>query len=141
MIDVFDAATNLWTTIALPHLRDNATPVAVGDQVVFAGGFVRSGGQLATSNQVDIYHTATGQWTSAILSQATASVYSAVVGTTAFFLDDFKGDIDLYDAATGAWSRATLPATGPGALVAVAGKLAVFTSTAVNVFDPSIGRW
>src|SRR5437660_1529990 len=75
------AQTSAWSTATLSEARGVSATVAVGTQVLFAGG-VRGPG--AYSNVVDIYDALTDQWTTASLSEP-ESVRATRVGTKALF--------------------------------------------------------
>lgn len=102
----------------LSKSRSFLTAVAVGDQVLFAGGFIWTyypvpggGGSVYTHfNTVDIYDTRSGTWSIDSISIPRSRIGSASAGTKAFFAGGtlsqntpYTKRIDIYDAATKTW--------------------------------------
>lgn len=164
VVDIYDSATNNWTTDNLSEARDAFNAVVVGDLAMIAGGF---NGQKVT-NKVDIYHFSTGEWTTDTLSVARGNMTSTVVGTKAYFAGGVTQDsensniIDIYDSETGEWTIEYLPAGRAflGSINAATlkgkayfvngGHLNLFTSQweggfdRVDIYDPSASpgsRW
>ena len=110
IVDIYDAATGIWSTDVLVEPRRNLATTSVGTKVLFAGGF----GVNVRSRQVDIYDTATGRWNGAKLSLARSQLAATTVGDKAIFAGGMRSGresamVDIYDDATGTWSTARLP--------------------------------
>ena len=64
-VDVYDAATNSWSTMELSTARAEMVGAAAGNKVLFAGGVE---GFFGYSNRVDIYDASTNTWSVASLA-------------------------------------------------------------------------
>lgn len=121
-VDIYDAATNAWSTAELSQARFGMAAVTAGSKVFFAGGKVGDGVFMWTDTDwgtyyttVDIYDAATNTWSVAHLSEPRAGIAAATVGHKVFFAWGLKdahfassATVDIYDLATGAWSTARL---------------------------------
>jgi hypothetical protein len=120
VVDIYDAATGRWSTARLSEARVFLAAASVGSRALFAGGLVGTSGgaEARPSDRVDIYDSATGEWSTARLSQARAWLATAVVGSRVLFAGGSAGPsspqsrdsdvVDIYDAAMGQWSMARL---------------------------------
>ena len=70
-MDIYDAATGLWSTARLSEARWDLVATSVGTKAIFAGGLNTAGEYSAT---VDIFDVSTGNWTVAALSEARNSM-------------------------------------------------------------------
>lgn len=144
LVEIFDQSTGVWSTAHLSVGRDGPAAVAVGNKVVFAGGFANSSSQ---ENVVDIYDATTGVWNTAQLS-APGTVIAKVVGHKAYFLG--ASSLDIYDADMNTWSSSATPFTTSGSalnfqvvvtkLVVVDFSFATGRSRA-EVYDTVRNRW
>ncbi len=84
----------------------------------------------ASSNAVDVYNSATGAWTTALLSVARYDLAAASVGNVAFFAggaaDASFNAVDVYNSATGAWTTAQLSVARWYLAAASVGNVALF---------------
>ena len=110
-VDIFDVATNTWTSSQLSSKR-SPTGASAGNKVVFAGGDDQS-----PSTRVDIYDVFMGSWTTDELRSARHISQAAVLGYKIYFGGGSSGyfyggwifdDLDVYDAASNSWSRESL---------------------------------
>jgi N-acetylneuraminic acid mutarotase len=140
---------------------DNLTPrlkygvATVGSKVLIAGGEKYVGGKegIAYFDQVDLYDTATGAWSSAKLSEPRAAILSATVGSRAFLYGrhaatDYADNVDIYDNETDSWSVTHLPApVGIPAMFAIRDQVVIVGSpkgpggSIANVYDPATDSW
>jgi hypothetical protein len=124
VIDVFDALTGSWSTMTLPVARGDLSAVALGNTVLFAGGF--EDGWLIT-DAVDLFDVGTGQWSSASLSNARADMGSTTVGGKALFAGGTAGPglpkkrVDLYEPVGLNYCTAGSSASGCRAGIAASG--------------------
>src|SRR5947209_4603778 len=113
-------------------------------------------GEGPAYDTVDIYHDATGQWSTARRSEARGQIASLVVGTRAIFAGGLNDSyrlgavVDIYDAATGRWSTTALPsalldAASPYpdafAALSVAGQALFLRGSIIALYDPDTGDW
>jgi hypothetical protein len=148
-VDIYNAATNTWTTATLSEGRSYVAGTAVGSKILIAGGAKPGVGN--SSNVVDIYDTSTGNWTTANLSLARAGMRTATVGDKAFFAGGGDDDlvqwyyisssnvVDIYDDETGTWyadamqhQRINHAATSAGNQFFVAGGISFETFDFIN---------
>ena len=122
IVDIYDVASDTWSTAKLSQARGAIKAGAVGNKVVFAGGLNSN----VLSNQVDIYDLQTAQWTTSVMAGPPRAVERVVAdGSSIYFLGgytgwgnpmgffgfDFTGSsktIDIYNAASGTWSTANM---------------------------------
>lgn len=160
VIDVYDASLGApsdpaaWSITQLSVARRNHCAVAVGSQVLFAGGRVAGNG---LTDIVDIYDASLGlptnpaAWSTAQLSVPRRDIGATAVGGKAFFAGGDGGAdvVDIYDSATGNWSTATLSAPRNGVMAVTVGSKALFAggvwqgsgSDVVDVYDDATGSW
>jgi hypothetical protein len=113
---------------------------------------------------VDIYDAATGQWSTATLSEHLSRPQAATVGTQVLVAANrtsllpggrVSDRVDIYDAATGQWSTATLSVARAAPFPATVGSLVLFaggtlgrtppndavTSDRIDLYDSATGAW
>ena len=83
VVDVYDAATDRWSTATLAQPRAISALVAAGSRVFFAGGMRADG---SASDVVDVFDTASGEWSVTRLSPPGYSVLGASAGGAVVFL-------------------------------------------------------
>jgi hypothetical protein len=157
VVDIYDSATDRWSTGALSLARFNVATATAGHKALFAGGATPTD---PINNVVDIYDADTGGWSTGALSQARSGFAAATVGQLALFaggaFTDGNGTevdstvVDIYNGATGQWSTAALSqARGAATAVVVNGKV-IFAgglkadgtpSDVVDIFDSNTGQW
>ena len=109
-IDIYNAATNLWTIDSLSVARP-PIGASVGDKVIFAGG-----GLTDYSRDADIYHTTGNFWSASTLSSGRKINAATTIGTKAFFAggeypnDGLTSNIDTYDASSETWTKSSFSA-------------------------------
>lgn len=92
-VDLYDANTGTWKALTSPTSHQLNPVVASGNKVFFAGGLNNSTGQ------VDIYNTATGQWTNGgNLSVVRYYAAGAAVGNKLLFAGGINNStvVDIY---------------------------------------------
>jgi hypothetical protein len=121
VVDIYDAASNTWSTAKLSQARGAVKAGVVGNKVVFAGGLKSN----VLSNQVDIYDLETAQWTTSQLAGEPRAIERVVAdGSNIYFLGGFTAwenptgfgftlttaskTIDIYNVASGTWSRSNM---------------------------------
>ena len=113
-IDIYDNATNTWTTAELSEARFDIAATANGNKVLFAGGYYYGSPLLfPTSNRVDIYDASTNSWSISALSEPRSNIKAVSVGNKMLFAggvgnNNVSGKVDIYDITTGNWSSASL---------------------------------
>ncbi len=138
VVDIYDVNAGTWSTATLSTARGFLAAAASSGIVVFAGGVTggTGGGAYVPSDVVDIYNTATAQWSTSTLSQARASLAATTAGNLLFFgggnLQNGNGAsaaVDIYNVTTAQWlspmklsqARQDLAASSSGATVIFAG--------------------
>ncbi|HNP23623.1 MAG TPA: T9SS type A sorting domain-containing protein [Panacibacter sp.] len=152
-VDIFDASTGARTTAKLTKARTNISVAAVGNKILFAGGWFwdMSYNQVQT-NVVDIYDNSTSAWSAGKLSQKRELMAVAVVGGKVLFaggynyLSGASRTVDIYDATTGSWSATQMSAGHYGMHAAVVGSKAYFAggveaNNNIEVYDVGTGTW
>ena len=150
VVDIYDDSSGAWSTANLSSVRGDLDAVAVGTQVLFAGGLTVQDQQGLDT--VDIYDDATGVWSTATLSVGRFDMAVVSVGSKAIFAGGglMAGPyvptdvVDIYDAATGTWSTATLSAPLANGVATSVGSRAYFSgngASVVDVYDDTTGTW
>jgi hypothetical protein len=160
-VDVYDGATDRWTTASLSVARDGLAAASVGTKALFAGGHV---GQFAAAgsvvDSVDLYDSAADRWTTARLSESRSRPAAATVGTRAIFAGGGAGGhpsdvVDIYDSATDRWSTARLSEPRTAVTAVTVGSKALFAgglrranpfaddaaSDVIDIYDDRTGQW
>lgn len=114
-IDIYDSATNRWSTARLSAARARVSSFAHQSLVFFAGGSNNARG----SDEVDIYNSLTDSWSTARLRVGRSLIGIGAVFNRVIFagglleeLDRFSTRaLDVYDTLTGQWtfSQLTVP--------------------------------
>jgi len=102
LVDIFDSKTQQWSTAHLSTNRSNLAATSVMDRWVLFGGGTRIPapkpdvcGTSERSAVVDIYDTATNEWSVACLAEGRTTMNAATIGSTAVFFGD-DGSTDLF---------------------------------------------
>jgi autotransporter-associated beta strand protein len=98
-VDIYDSASQSWSTAELSQAREDLAAASVGDRVLFAGGHLGNG---VVSNVVDIYNSTTNTWSSSTLSQARNQLAATTVGNKVFF----AGGVSKWNAVVSKISNA-----------------------------------
>ena len=127
-VDIFNAFGTR-REIALPVAAARAAAAAVGDIVVFAGGFIPPG-SMQNVSAIQILDTVTGQWTLRTIPYSVAFAdadgrWLVVAGHPVF---GASGHVDIYDSLSRTWT--TIPQADVPILpqVALIGGVAYFAS-------------
>jgi hypothetical protein len=163
-LEIYDTSTGQWSSTPAPdEVLHALTPIAIGSKVLYAGGITFGGQAQAAINydQVAIYDTDTGQWTSSTLS-AGREPHVAIVGHKAILAGGAVGNqgqtnssdaVDIYDADTGQWSSTRLSSPRQGMAIAVFNGKAIFAGgrsitflanrddPSVDIYDAATGHW
>ena len=113
-VDIYDMATQTWSTAELSEARWGIAAVAAGNKIFFAGGEYGDGAIDTHYSTIDIYDVSSNTWSVASLSQPRSQIAAAAVGNKVFFaggeIDDFYGSnkVDIYDLSANTWSTALL---------------------------------
>jgi N-acetylneuraminic acid mutarotase len=117
-VDIYDNATNTWTTSSMQEGRLNFASVAEGDKIYWAGGGTGSGTSFYTSCSVEIMDVATGHSSLTYLSRPVSwfidgGQNAVVKDNKIIFLrlheTDDRNKFDVYDMVTNTWSIGVLP--------------------------------
>jgi len=137
LVESYDVVTGSWANtgnLIIP--RQVIAGVACGSKLFFGGG---ANANLSTVySTVDIYDTATGQWSTGQLSVARFDIAAVSKGNKVLFAGGSNFDIvctsvvDIYDFSTGTWSTDNLSIARGGMAAAVVGDLAVFAGGFIN---------
>ena len=129
-VDIYDSATNSWSTASLSLARGALAATSVGTKALFAGG--HNGTTNEINARVDIYDSATNSWSTASLSQARGAIAATTVGTKAIFAggavsyETASTQVDIYDSATNSWSTTSLPQASRDFAATTVGTKAIF---------------
>jgi hypothetical protein len=152
-VDIYDSATDQWSTATLSQARRVPSATSVGTKVLIAGGVLAYN---TYSNVVDIYDTVTGVWSTATLSVPRGGIAATRIGTKAYFAggvqEDINGNnissrvIDIYDSTTELWTTDTLPNILGSAVATSVGTKVLFATTGsqrnmVDIYDDATKLW
>jgi hypothetical protein len=160
-VDVYDNATDTWSTLNLKVQREVGGSGTIGNKVFFAGGTGRSdiSGPVYMYNTVDIFDVTTNARTTGKLSQKRSNI---AVGAAAnkivfaggwywnpYYMTVQSNRADIYDVTTGVWTRYTLSAKREDMAVAVIGNKIIFAggwgvagpTNKVDIYDAATNVW
>ncbi len=161
-VEVYDNATNTWSTLNLSTNREVGGAGAIAGKIVFAGGTGRVdiAGPVYMYNKVDIFDAVTGTRTTAKLGKARTNIAVGAAGNKIVFAGGWYWDmmystissnnVDIYDVPTNTWTKTTLSSKRDNITAAVAGPRIVFAGgtstlgaalTAVDVYNTSTLTW
>ncbi|HJS55521.1 MAG TPA: kelch repeat-containing protein [Chitinophagaceae bacterium] len=110
-VDIYDAATDLWSVKHLSEARAWVGAASAGNKVFFAGGT----NNYQASSKVDIYDTETNTWSTSKLSEPRSKISTQVAGNKVHFAGGSNGlgwvpraTVDVYDNNTGLWSVSSM---------------------------------
>jgi len=147
-VDIYDAATNTWSTASLSEGRLSLSATSVGTKALFAGGAIGLVVPIP-SNRVDIYEG--GAWSTATLSKARSHLAATSLGGQALFAGGqtsvgYSARVDIYDSASDSWSTASLSQARLGLAATTVGNQALFAggydgagSNVVDIYEG--GAW
>ncbi len=154
IVDIYDAATGLWSTAMLSQARSFATAVSVGDLAIFAGGDSGSTPTIPSytifSDLVDIYDASTGGWSTATLSEARTQIAATTVGQKVLFAGGRVGfgateTVDMFDAASHQWSTAQLSQVRARIVATTVGSKAICAggeeNDSVDIYNANTSAW
>lgn len=161
-VDVYNAATNSWSTLNLSKAREVGGAGAIGNKIVFAGGSGRDfGGPVYLYNRVDIFDATTGMRTTGKISKARSNISVGAAGNKIVFAGGWYWDImynvlqsnvaDIYDVSTNTWSKSILSKKRESMGVAVIGDKIIFAGGVggamggavnnVDVYNTTTNTW
>lgn len=160
-VDVYDNATDSWSTLNLKVQREVGGAGTIGNKVFFAGGTGRSdiAGPVYMYNTVDIFDVSTNVRTTGKLSQKRSNIAVGAAGNKIVFAGGWywnpyymvlqSNRADIYDVATGVWTRYTLSAKREDMAVAVIGNKIIFAggvgamggTNKVDIYDAATNLW
>ncbi len=142
-VNIFDMATQTWTSTDLTHGGHIAT-IAAGDKIFFAGGAVANGGSSGiASSRVDIYNTTDNTWTIAELSEARSGINAVRAGNKVLFAGGGPSSstkVDIYDMSSSSWSVADIQHPIYGA-TALGNKAILEAYTLFDIYDAPGNAW
>jgi hypothetical protein len=121
VVDIYDAATNQWSTAQLSVARHSIAAATVGDKVFFAGG--QTGDYINMSDKIDVYNLTTNSWSTTTLSQPRQYITAVTANNKIYFAGGQSGynilpnsmleavasnRIDIYDNSSNSWSIGSL---------------------------------
>jgi N-acetylneuraminic acid mutarotase len=155
-VDIYDAATNIWSTAELSEPRAYLAAATLGDKIFFAGG-ANWGPLMGTSSPagwpqnanyfvgwdvVDIYDNNTNSWTTARLSEGRYELSATTVGNKIYFAGGLNNifsistTIDIYDALSNTWSISKLQKPRTGHAGVASGNKIIWAGGAVTSYMP-----
>lgn len=152
-VDIFDIATNTWTTGELTQPRSGVAAVVLGKNVFFAGG---ERGTRFYSSRVDIYNVDSNTWNTTELGNIQNLVSGAAAGNKIVFASGATAHI--YDTITRTWKAAPLSerpgegnccqavvggiaATVIGDSIFFAGGLGEEVHNAIDIYNSGTDTW
>jgi hypothetical protein len=121
-VNVYNNATNTWTTLNMKTAREVGGAGAINNKIVFAGGTGRTdiAGPVYMYNKVDIFDATTGARTNGKLSKARTNIAVGAAVDKIVFAGGWYWDmmysmlpsnnVDIYNTTTGIWTKTTLSA-------------------------------
>jgi N-acetylneuraminic acid mutarotase len=134
-VDIYDYATNSWSTSTLSEGKYGHGAAALNDKVFWAGGTTGSYPNLTASCNVDIKNVKTGEVSIQKLSSPGGG--AAVIKNNQVIFYSRGDRFDLYDVATDKWSIGVLPAGfSGGAIISINSTIYIisYTGSAVKVW-------
>ena len=158
IIDIFDTASNTWTTANLSTPRAYGAISVVNGKLLIAGGFTNVSEQIAPSNIVDIYNSTTGEWTVEKLTVSRGLLSGVSFGNKTYFCGGItdlatgqsSNRVDVYNASNNTWSidsislsRGATSIVGIDKYIIVAGGYnnASGALDNVDIFDTELNKW
>ncbi len=157
-VDIYDIATNTWSTAQLSAPRSGMAVTTCGNKIFFGGGSYDDGVGFYLRKNVDIYDASTNMWSVDSLSSARNGLTAASVGNKVFFAGGttpnysvvYSNIVDIYDLTTNTWSTTTLSeARGYLSAVAVDNKIYFAGgengyysfSNRIDIYDDATSSW
>ena len=159
-VDIYDVATNKWSTLERSFAGAKPAAVAAGGKIYIAGGYDLPLG--TESKAIDVYNTNTGLWETPLqLSVARGSLSAVRVGNKLLFaggvtINAFATQeqgisvVDIYDLVSGTWTTHQL-SVGRGWMSSIvkdqkayfAGGLAYpnYFSKNIDIYDAVTNTW
>ena len=161
-VDIYNIATQSWSTAELSVGRYEIAATANGNKIFFAGG--ETGDGTWTTNAVDIYDVTTNTWTVDHLSIPGAYIAAEAVANKVFFAGgDGKANagmirtrrVDIFDLTTSSWTTAQLSESKRMGHVAVTANNKIYfsggidggsgnatvISNKIDIYDNATGTW
>ncbi len=111
-VDIYDVSTNTWSLAFLSDSKTDLAAAAVGNKVIFAGGYANG-----WSNKVDIYDISANTWSTTALSESKSGISAVTLHDKVYFAGgrgwgnqaiSFSDRIDIYNDVSNSWSTSTL---------------------------------
>ena len=133
VVDIYDNATNTWTTATLSESRSDLSATAIGNKIYFAGGFSDQFQQIPTK-ALDIFDATTNSWSTSRLIEEKGAHADIASGNKIFWASGIFNNNGL-----GPWPSNHVEirdvVTGQTSFVCITGKL---WARAVNKGDDII---
>lgn len=154
-VDIYDLASQSWSTAELSKPRFGIAVVAAGNKILFAGGETGDGDNDTYYSTVDIYDVVTNTWSVSALSEPRSHIGATVLNNTVFFAGGeynyvTSARVDMYEITTGSWTKATLSeprsyisAVAVNNKIYFAGGQIDYNSptTTIDIYDPINRSW
>jgi len=154
-VDIYDIATNTWSTAELKEARSGMAVAAAGNKVFFAGGHYINDpmtGQGGMSKLVDVYDLSSNTWTTTTLSEPRNNIAAATAGSKILFAGGYGSSysssaVDIYDVSTNSWSTARLSQQRAVSSTATLGNKVLFFTGGdddyrrMDIYDASANSW
>jgi kelch-like protein 20 len=148
-VDIYDIATNTWSTAELKEARSGMTTATAGNKVLFAGGYHVTNSASAEpviSNKVDVYDVSTNSWSTTSLDEARSGTVAATVGNKVLFAGGESSKVYIYDALLNSWSQAMLSQPRNVSSTATLGSKVLFftgspNNNRIDIYDAAANTW
>ncbi|MFT4543286.1 MAG: hypothetical protein ACI835_005756 [Planctomycetota bacterium] len=147
-VDIYDAATDIWTTATLWMVRGIHTTAIAGTKLLIAGPL-----DATASAVVDVYDSTTDSWSVAMLAAPRFGHTGASTGRYAVFAGGWRGSapqtiVDVYDSVTDSWSVTHLSQPAGAHATGAIGDKVIFAggsnqgwSDLVEIYDCGTDTW
>ena len=152
-MDIYDNATNTWTTGTLSERRGYVSAIHAGNKIYFAGGQKNNGGFLP-SDRIDEYDLLSNTWSTSSLYEARTGMGVISAGNKVFFagghtISGESGTVEIRDVNTGATSLECIIPRGTLSAVLKDDKIVFFTGTGIDprngthfeIYNLTTGTW
>lgn len=150
-VNIYDIATNSWSTANLSQARSGITVATVGSKVFFAGGTgVLPSSRVGLTSRVDIYDEAADTWSTMEMPHADGLLASLASGNKLVIVGGNYADV--YDAGSKTWTsknfgqpRYLITASNVKGQLYFAGgvtdKSTLTPTSRIDIYDPANGTW
>jgi hypothetical protein len=143
-VDIYNVATNTWSTAELSLPRWAMATVSLGNKIFFAGGDAGDG--TYPVDNVDVYDASTNSWSLMHLSSRKGEgITAAAVGNKVLFGTVYQiPEVDIYDVSTNTWSKVTMTALMEKTTAVTVNNKAYFGGSCkdgIIIYDNSTNTW